>query len=398
MDFKLTPEQEALKKELDDFLREEMKNAPPGWEAGMEAMFSDEGWPFHRYMARRLSEKGWLVRPWPREYGGVDAPMIEQVIFSEVMGYHRAPGRDIFGIGMIGPTLLVAGNEEQKKEHLPPIARAERFWCQGWSEPNAGSDLASLTTRAVRDGDDYIINGQKTWTSGAHFADWSFILARTNPEEKRSRGISFFLVDMKSPGVTVRPLLGMNGTHLFNEVYYDDVRVPARNRVGEENEGWAITRATMNFERSSIETVGVVKRELEELAAFCKETKWNGKTLSQNPFVRHRLAQLAIEIDVGRALAYRTAWLQEKGGLLLSADAASAAKVYGTELAQRLAYTGYQIMGLYGQVKMGSKWAPLHGSYESSSQLCMGMNLAGGSSEVQRNMIAWFGLGLPRTI
>ena len=398
MDFRLTPEQEALKREFEEFFKEEMKKAPPGWSGSMESMFSEEGFPFHRQMAKKLAEKGWLVRPWPKEYGGQDAPIIEQLIFSEVLGYYRGAGVDIFGVGMLGPTLLAAGSEEQKREHLPPIARAERFWCQGWSEPNAGSDLASLTTRAVRDGDDYIINGQKIWTSGAHHADWMFMLARTNPEEKRSRGLSFFLVDMKTPGITIRPLYSMEGSHLFNEVFFDDVRVPAKNMVGEENQGWAITRATMNFERSNVGQMSGLKRDLEELVEFCKETKWNGKTLAQNPFVRHQLAQLAIEIEAGRAMSYRIAWMQEKGGLLMTAHAASAAKVYGSELAQRFAYTGYEIMGLYGQVKKGSKWAPLMGRFESDSQLCMGMNIAAGTSEIQRNLIAWVGLGLPRTI
>jgi alkylation response protein AidB-like acyl-CoA dehydrogenase len=398
VEFRLTPEQEALKKEFEQFFEEEMKKAPPGYAAGLESMLSGEGFPFHRQLVRKVAEKGWLVMAWPKEYGGQDAPIINQLIYSDVMGYYRAPGTDIFGVGMLGPTLLAAGNEEQKKEYLPPIARGEIMWCQGWSEPNAGSDLASLTTKAVRDGDDYIINGQKIWTSGAQHADWMFMIARTNPEEKRSRGLSFFLLDMKTPGVTVRPLYSMDGSHMFNEVFFDDVRVPAKNRVGEENQGWAVTRAMMNFERSNVGQMSGMRRSLEELVKFCKETKWNGKKLAENPFVRHRLAQLAIEIEVGRALSFRIAWLQEKGGLLLAAHAASAAKVYGSELAQRFAYTGYQIMGLYGQVKKGSKWAPLMGTFESVSQFCMGMNIAAGTSEIQRNLIAWIGLGLPRTI
>jgi len=398
VDFRLTPDQEALKKEFEDFFEEEMKKAPPGFESGLEAIFSEEGFPFHRQMVRKVAEKGWLTMAWPKEYGGQEAPIINQLIFSDVMGYYKAPATDIFGAGMLGPTLLAAGNEEQKKEHLPPIARGEIVWCQGWSEPNAGSDLASLTTKAVRDGDDYIINGQKIWTSGAQHADSMFMVARTNPEEKRSRGLSFILLDMKTPGVTVRPLYSMEGSHLFNEVFFDDVRVPVRNRVGEENQGWAVTRAMMNFERSNVGMMSGMRRSLEEVVDFCKETKWHGKTLAENPFVRHRLAQLAIEIDVGRALSYRIAWLQEKGGLLLAAHAASAAKVYGSELGQRFAYTGYQVMGLYGQVKKGSKWSPMMGTFESTCQLTMGMNIAAGTSEIQRNLIAWIGLGLPRTI
>ncbi|MFA5367458.1 MAG: acyl-CoA dehydrogenase family protein, partial [Dehalococcoidia bacterium] len=162
-------------------------------------------------------------------------------IFSDSIGYYCAPGVDPLGIGMIGPTLLALGNEEQKKEHLPPIAKAEKFWCQGWSEPNAGSDLASMTTKAVKDGDDWIINGQKCWNTGAHRADWSFMLARTDPNEKRSKGITFFLVDMKTPGIEVRPIPGMDGSEHFNEIFFDNVRVPSRNIVGEVNQGWAVT-------------------------------------------------------------------------------------------------------------------------------------------------------------
>ena len=397
MDFSFTPEQEALRKEFDEFFTEEMKKAPPGWEAGLDTESSDEGWVFHRQMLRKLADKGWLVRHWPKEYGGQDAPIIEQLIFHEVMGYHRAPGTDAWGVGMIGPTILAVGSEEQKSAHLPPIARAEVIWTQGWSEPDAGSDLAALTTRAVRDGEDYIINGQKIWTSGAHRANWCFMLARTNPEEKRSRGLSYFLVDMKSPGIEVRPILSMDWSHMFNEVYFDDVRVPVRNRVGEENQGWAVARATMNFERSGIGGMAGAKRSLEELVQFCQETKREGKPLAQNPFVRHRLAQLAIEIEVGRAMSYRIAWLQEQGEFLASAHAASAAKIYGSELGQRLAYTGSQIMGLYGQVAPGSKWAPLYGKFERSYQSCFAGLIGGGTNEIQRNLVAWVGLGLPRT-
>ena len=371
-----------------------MKNAPPGWEAGLESTYAtDDGWNFHCQMARKLGEKGWLSRPWPPEYGGQNAPVIEQLLFNEVRGYLRAPGVDVFGIGMLAPTLLLWGTEEQKREHLPPIARGETMWCQGWSEPNAGSDLAALQTRAVRDGDDYIINGQKIWTSGAHRAHWCFMLARTDPNEPRHRGLSYFLVDMNSPGVTVRPLVSMDGSHLYNEVFFDDVRIPRRNMVGEENKGWYITLMTMNFERSSVGGMMAAKRTLEELANFCKETQWNGEPLAKNPIVRHRLAQLAIEIDVGLALSYRIAWLQQKGEM--AAYEASAAKVYASELGQRISSVGCQILNLYGQVK-NSRWAPLHGRFESAYQLAIGMNIAAGTSEIMRNIIAWRRLELPR--
>jgi len=397
MDFRFTPQEEALRKEFDDFFREEMRNAPPEWGTYMEAMVGvDACFEFHKQMAKKLAAKGWLSRPWPREYGGQEASLIEQFIFNDVMGYHRGAGVDHWGIALLAPTLLVSANEEQKREHLPPIARGELFWTQLWSEPEAGSDLASLTTRAVRDGDDYIVNGQKTWSSGTHRAEWGFMLARTNPEEKRSRGLSFFLVDMKTPGITIRPILNLEGSHLFNEVFLDDVRVPVRNRVGEENQGWIASQMTSNFERSMIELFSFLRRELEELVEFCKESKRGGEILSENPIVRHRLAQLAIEIEAGRAFSYSIVWSQIKSGLVMAAPLAAAAKVLATELVQRFTYAGSEIMGLYGQVKE-SRWAPLQGRFEKEYQLCPGLNMAGGTSEIMRNLICTLGLGLPRS-
>jgi alkylation response protein AidB-like acyl-CoA dehydrogenase len=397
VEFSFTSEEEALRKEFDDFFREEMKHAPPEWGTSMEAIFGlDECWKFHKQMAKKLAAKGWLSLPWPREYGGQDATLIEQFIFSDVMGYNRGAGVDHWGITLLAPTLLVSANEEQKKEHLPPIARAEIFWTQLWSEPGAGSDLASLTTRAVRSGDDYIVNGQKIWSSGAHRADWGFLLARTNPEEKRSRGLSFFLVDMKTPGITIRPILSMDGSHLFNEVFLDDVRIPVRNRVGEENQGWVASQMTSNFERSMIALFSYLRRELEELLEFCRETRRDGRVLTDNPFVRQKLAQMEIEINVGRAFSYSVLWGQIKGGLVMAAPLAAAAKILATEMVQRFTATACEIIGAYAQVKE-SRWAPLKGRYEKEYQQCRGLSMAGGTSEVMRNLICAMGLGLPRS-
>ena len=401
LDFRLTSEQEALKKEFDNFFREEMKKAPP---LGAENIYdNDEAWDFHCYMARRLGEKGWISRPWPKEYGGQNVPIIEQLLFNEARAYYRAPGIDVQGVCMLAPTLLASGNEEQKQQHLPPIAQGRIMWCQGWSEPNAGSDLASLKTKAVRDGDYYVINGQKTWTSGAHRAQWCFMMARTNPNEPRHRGLSFFLVDMKTPGIKLRPVLGLNGSHMFNEMFFDDVRIPKENLVGEENRGWYVSLMTMNFERSSIGFMMEAKRNLEDLIGFCKGTKRNGRPLSDDPMVRSILAQLVIEVEVGIALSYKVAWLQEKVSekgmemALQAAVVASSGKVYGSELGQRLAYAGCRIMGLYSQVKAGSRWAPLKGRFESSYQECVSLNMGGGTSEIMRNVIAMRGLEMPRS-
>ncbi len=397
MDFKFTPKEEALRKEFSDLFKEEMKNAPPEWGTAMESMLSrDACAKFHRQMAKKLGEKRWLSRPWPTEYVGQDAPLTEQFIFSEVIGYYKGAGFDHWGVSLLAPTLLVSANDEQKKEHLPYIARGERFWTQLWSEPGAGSDLASLTTRATREGDDYVVSGQKTWTTGAHRADWGFLLARTNPAERRSRGLSFFLVDLKSPGITIKPILSLEGSHMFNEVFLDNVRIPARNRVGEENEGWVASQMTSNFERSMIELFSLLKRDFEDLVEFSKKPTKGGDIPVNNPLVRNKLAQLALEIDVGRAMSYFILWSQIKGGLVVAAPMACAAKVYGTELMQRLIYAGCQIMGLYGQVGE-SRWSPLKGLYEREYQLCVGSNIAGGSSEIMRNIICSMGLGLPRS-
>jgi len=397
VDFRYTPEQEALRKEFDDFFREEMKNAPPEIHGSFESIItSDTCWEFHRQLGRKLAAKGWISMAWPKEYGGRDAPLIEQFVFNEVRGYHRAWGIDPMGVGMLAPTLLATANEEQKREHLPPMARAELTWCQLWSEPNAGSDLASLTTRAVRDGDDYIINGQKIWTSNAHRADWGFMLARTNPEERRSKGLSFFLVDMKTPGITVKPLYTMAKEYVFNEVFLDDVRVPVRNRVGEENQGWMVSQMTSNFERSMIALFSEAKHDLEDLVEFCRETTWGGEPLANKPVVRHKLAQLAIDIEAGIAFAHSVVWNQITGGLITAAPLAAGAKFLATELTQRLIYVGCEIMGLYGQAKT-SRWAPLHGKYENDYQASLGLNIAGGSSELMRNLVATLALGLPRS-
>lgn len=397
MDFKFTPEEEAVRKQFDDFFREEMKNAPPEWWTYEEALFGvDVCWEFHKKVAKKLAAKGWLSHAWPKEYGGQDASLVEQFIFSAVQGYHRGAGVDPWGVLMLAPTLLYSGSEEQKKEHLPYIARAERFWTQLWSEPGAGSDLASLTTRAVRQGDDYIVNGQKIWTSGAHRADWGFMIARTDPNSKRSRGLSFFLLDMKTPGITIRPIPSLDGSHLFNEVFFDDVHVPVRNRVGEENEGWLTSQMTSNSERSMIMLFSYLRRELDELIEFCKHAQKDGKPLSQDTLVRHRLAQLAIEAETGRTFAYFVVWNQIKGGLIAAGPYAAAAKVMASELNQRFFYMGSQILGLLSQVKE-SRWAPMQGRFEKEYQQCPSLNMGGGTSEIMRNLICSLALGLPRS-
>jgi len=396
MDFKLTEQQLALKKTYDDFFREEMKNAPPAYlKGGLEASFTDEGWAFTKYMRKKLVEKGWYVQHWPKEYGGRDAPLIEQLIFKESMAYFGAPGIDGFGVGMFGPTLMLYALDEQKKRLLVPIARGEVQYCQGWTEPNAGSDLASLKTTAIKNGEYYVVNGQKIWITAAHRADHMFLLARTNPAEKRNRGLSVFNVDFSWPGIEIRPIMYMNKAHIYNEVFFTDCRIHESERIGPENQGWPMTRDTMNFERSGADTYARIRRQLEQILEYIKTTKRNGKYLWEDPLVRQKIGRIYADMEAGRAQAYRITWLQEKGNLRFSPAAASESKVFGTELIQRMTDLALEIMGFPGNLE-DSKWAPINGSMIETYQSIIGSIICAGSNEIQRNIIAWVGCGLPR--
>ena len=394
MDFIFTPEQEAFRQELRQWIKE---NLPPDWDE-LALRPEEENRDFTRQIAKKLGEKGWLAAAWPKEYGGLGLSPMEQLIYKEEMTYHRVPGIDmgIGGITWIGPALMILGTEEQKKEHLPPLARGERWWCTGYSEPEAGSDMANVRCRAVLHGDEYIINGQKLWTSGGDISDyWCWLMVRTGPEEPKHRGISLLLVDMKTPGITIRPLIDMAGTHDLNEVFYDDVHVPRKNLVGEENRGWYHIMISLDFERTAgVARASQLRRTLDELIKFAKEAKVYGKPLAEDLLVRHKLAEIAIETEVTRMLAYRVVWMQTKG--LIPNYEASMIKLYATELMQRVAHVGTQIMGLYGQLGIGSKWAPLKGAMEDAYLSHVGRTIAAGTSEIQRNIIAMRGLGLPR--
>jgi len=407
MDFEPITGTEELRKEFEDFFREVMKDAPPGWENAPDDLETAEGWAFHQRVALELGKRGWLSLAWPKKYGGLGKSIFEQLVFNQVRAYYRAPGYDGLGVGNLAPTLLAMGSEEHKQQFLPPIARGEVNWCQLWSEPNAGSDLANVQTMAVREGDYYIVYGQKVWTTGAQHSDWGFAVVRTSKELTRSRGLSYLLIDMKSPGIEIRPLPTMSShtrkveAH-FNEVFFDDVRVPVTNRVGEENEGWAITRAAMNFERSGVAEFGEIRRSLDELIEFCKETNWGGKPLAEDPLVRYRLAEIAVAIEAALASCRHILWGQHKvergeAPPVEMVPRSSSMKYYRSELIQRSAYVGCQIMGLYGQLKRESKWAPMAGKFERLYQFCPSRNIAAGTTEIQKNLVAWTALELPRT-
>ena len=391
MDFRFNPEDEAFRKELVDFIKKEL---PTDWKGGWDLSAATEDFQEELRWRRKLADRGWLAMAWPKEYGGQNASEFSQAIFTEEMSYWGAPGQDIFGVAMLGPTLMVHGTEEQKRQFLNKIAKAEMVWCQGYSEPGAGSDLASLQTKAVLDGDDYVINGQKIWTSYAHESDWIFVLARTDPEAPKHKGISFFLVDMKSPGLTVRPIQEMSGRAHFNEVFFDNVRVPKENVLGEMNRGWYVAMTLLDFERSGVEHPAYDKRTLENLVEYAKETKYNGDALIKDPLVRHRLADIAIDIETCRLLAYHIAWMKSKE--MHPNYEASVARVLNTTTTQRLSNLGLQLLGLLGQLAPGSKWAPLEGRLEYHYLFSVCYSIESGTSEIQRNIIATRGLGLPR--
>ena len=390
MNFEFTQEEEAFRGEVRKFIEKEYSTE---WRERVRGFMdsysgtSDKEWEFVRAMAGELGARGWLSLAWPEKYGGRGSPFL-QYILTEELGYSGCPGWDHFGVGMLAPTLINLGTEEQKERFLPGIAKGETFWCECLSEPNAGSDLASLQTRAVEKDDHFFINGQKTWTSAAHRADWAIVLARTDPQQPKHKGLSFFLVDMKTPGITVNPIANMAGHHEFNEVFFDDVQVPKENLVGGENQGWRVIMALLDFERFCIPVFAIARRNLEDILNYTRERK------PINSVLRNRLAELIVECEVGRLIHCRVVWMHSKG--IIPNYEAAMNKLYTLELAQRVALAGMQVLGSYGGLLPGVKWAPLGGRLPLIYLRSIGYTLEMGTSEIDRDIIALRGLGLPR--
>jgi alkylation response protein AidB-like acyl-CoA dehydrogenase len=391
VDFGFTSEEIAFREEVRRWLNRELP--PPVMEAlEREGDAGSFGWCPE--FSRKLAARGWLALSWPPEYGGLGRSQTEQLILNEELAYHGAPvGAHRRAVSYVAPAIMGYGSEEQKRTYLPLIARAEAFFCFGFSEPQAGSDLASLQTRAVADGDDYVISGQKLWVSDGHLSTHCWLAARTDPEAPRHRGITMFIVDMRTPGITARHLPNILGKHGVTEVFFDEVRVPRGNIVGGVNQGWQVVTASLNFERCRIEFSAAARRTLEELAGYVTEKAVGGRWAGNYQAVRQRLAEMAVEIEVGRLLSYRVAWMQAQGRL--PSHEASIEKVYGSEMTQRLAGLGMQVLGLGGQLGPESKWAPLRGKVERLYLSSLGTTIYSGTSEIQRNTIALRGLGLP---
>ncbi len=392
MEFNDTTEEAVWRKEVRDFLDKEypaaMKSARGSGGEG-EGLFRgpNESDSMKSWRAS-LGSRGWVAPAWPKEYGGAGLDIKRQFILNEEFAEYGAMNVGGFGTMMLGPTLIVHGTDDQKKEHLPGILNGSTQWCQGWSEPNAGSDVASVQTRAIRDGDDYVINGQKIWTTGAQYADMMYMLARTDPDAPKHRGISYFLLDMKAPGVSVRPLITMAGSATFNEVFFENVRVPARNRLGEENRGWYIGTTTLDFERSSIGSSVGIRKMIEGVIKFAKEHP------EASPGAKKRDTQLAladrwIEAGVAKLMSYRVISMQNAG--LVPNHEASMCKLFTSEMQQKIAALGMKLTGPYGMIANGPA-----GRYGYSYVNAVSSTIAGGTSEIQRNIMAQRGLGLPR--
>ncbi len=397
MDFHFNEAEKKFRAEVEEFILEEML---PGyadkdlyWPGGYGAIGEFEVRdPAVEKLREKMGERGWLTMAWPKEYGGGGRSFVEQAIFFELLSYYGMPGMDVSTL-ISGPTILRFGSEELKSEWIPRIVKGNlKFWL-AYSEPNAGSDLAAIQARADIDGDDLIVNGQKIWGSGAHVADCGWMVARTDMAAPPYKGTSLFIVDNKSPGITMRPIVNINGFHSFNEVFFDNVRVPKKNVVGDMNMGFYYLMVALDFERLVI-SMGGFRRRFEDLLNYTRNTRRNGKLLSEDARVRAKLAQLATEIEIAFLLYYKTAWMMDNN--LFPNIEASEIKLVTTLLSRKLADAGMEIMGQQAQLWPGSRHAPLSGRFAVGYLDSISAVIGAGTSEIQRNILAQRGLGLKR--
>jgi 3-oxocholest-4-en-26-oyl-CoA dehydrogenase alpha subunit len=398
MEFQFGEKEEQFRQEIRDFVRSEL---PSDWALGMfDEGDNDEDWAFVMSISKKLAQKGWLTMTWPKAYGGQDASFWKALVYAEEGGYWGIPGvgMGVSGVSWVGPSLILFGTEAQRQKYMPLIAAGvpDGVWCTGYSEPNAGSDFANLRTQARREGDSYVITGQKIWTSEAHRARWCWLAARTDSNTpSKHKGISIIIVDMQSPGVTVRPIRNYIGNHHFNEVFFDDVRVPVENLVGEENRGWYQLMRSLGYERGGVaaRSYGRNKRGLEELVRYADE-----RGLMEKVEIRQGLAEAAIDIETQRLLAYETIWKMSQGKAPTFEP--SRDKVLNDEILLSLSSLGMDILGPFSQLDSsapGSKWFRSLGGVHSLYWNLIGMSAAAGTEFTQKNIIGQFGLGLPRS-
>jgi alkylation response protein AidB-like acyl-CoA dehydrogenase len=394
MDLSFTPAENAFREEVRAFVERNLPAATRHAVHNGLRLTREQIVEWHRILHRQ----GWGAPGWPVEHGGTGWGLVEQFIFEEECAAAGAPGLMPFGLKMVGPVLMAFGTDAQKKRFLPRIVSAEDWWCQGYSEPGSGSDLASLKTRADRHGDHYIVNGQKTWITLAQHADWIFCLVRTDPAAKQQEGISFVLIDMRSPGITVRPIITMDGGHEVNEVWFEEVRVPVENRVGEENQGWTCAKFVLGHERTNIAQVGVSKRELRRLKRIATEERRNGWPLIEDPHFAARIARVEIELMALEITNLRV--LSAERARRTPGPEASLLKIKGAEIQQAISELMMQAVGPWalpfrgpsaGVAQAGPSYAaPLGAAYCNMRKT----TIYAGSNEIQKNIISHRILGL----
>ncbi|HLG16339.1 MAG TPA: acyl-CoA dehydrogenase [Blastocatellia bacterium] len=397
MDLNLTAAEQRFRDEFRAWLE---ANIPAEWSKSESHEFesTDDRFEFLRAWQKKMYEAGWAGISWPKEFGGRGASLIQQAIFLEEMARASAPPLlNVLGLSLLGPTLIAYGTEAQKKRFLANILSADEIWCQGYSEPNAGSDLASLRTEARLEGDHFIVNGQKTWTSLGHHADWCFAVVRSDPESARHKGLTYLLIDMHSPGVSLRPLKQMTGESEFNEVVFQDVRVPVENAVGKINGGWEIAIATLMFERGTLGASLQItfKRQIERLIQLARGIDRNGRPASDDPIIRQKLAQIFTEIEIFKLNQLRTLTRMSKSGV--PGPEGSIQKIFWSEMNQRMQQVAMELLGPYGQLTRESDYTVDHGQWAYAYLRSRGNTIEAGTSEIQRNIIGHFVLGLPKS-
>jgi alkylation response protein AidB-like acyl-CoA dehydrogenase len=397
MDFTLTPEQQSFRDEVRDWLTH---NLPRSWVErlhGGSDIPRPDAYEFLRQWQGKLNEAGFMGLTWPKESGGRGLTFMEEMILQQEMALAKAPPvLNILAVGMAGPTIIAYGTEEQKKRYPPKMLSCEEIWCQGYSEPNAGSDLAAVQTRAVKEGEYYVVNGQKVWTSLAHIADWMMLLARTDPDAPKHKGITYFLLDMKSPGVTVKPLKQITGDAEFNEVYFDNVRIHESHILGGLNNGWGVGLTTLMYERLAL-GFGIQVRlriALDALVELARHTVKNGVPVTKDPVMRQKLAQMWIDTEVFKYTGARAITKLLKGEL--PGPEASTGKMMWVEGHQRLQELAMEIEGPFSQLTQGSQWAVAGGLWQHTFLRSRANSIEGGTTEIQRNIIGERVLGLPK--
>ena len=390
MNFDLTEAEQEFRDNLRTWLQ---ANLPDGWGGTvLEPVDLQDKIAFLKDWTHKLHDAGYAGLNWPKEYGGAGATLMEQVIFNEEIARFKAPTPyNGIATGMVGPTLIEVGTEAQKQRYIPKMLHCEEIWCQGYSEPGSGSDLASLQTSAVQDGDEFVINGQKVWTSYAHDAAFCFLLARTDPEVPKHQGLSCFIVDMRSPGITIRPLKQITGESEFNEVFYENVRIPRESLVGDLNNGWMVGIGLLMHERATTSIIGQANLQVL-IQDVCQLARQQGR--SNDPVMRQRLAQLYTESEAIKHYGYRNLTKRLRG--LPPGPEGSAHRLALTLLTQRAQELAMELQGPYSQLMHGSARAVQNGAWQFSFLRSRSATIAGGTAEIQKNIIGERVLGLPK--